>query len=72
MGIVVQRRADHFDDDLVGDQLALIHIAFSRQAQRGLTGNLAAEEVSRAEVLQTVPTHQSFGLRTFATAGRAE
>ena len=41
-GIVYQGMVNHTDNYLVGHQLALVHQAFSSQAQGGLTGYFAA------------------------------
>src|SRR5205807_9884297 len=63
---------DHLDDDLVGDQLSLLHVLLGLVAQVGSVPDRLAQEIAGDDVGQAEVFAQAFALRALTRPGRAE
>ena len=63
---------DHRDDHLVGDQLALLHVAVREAAELGPGRARGAQHVAGRDVREAEVRRQQRGLGALAGAGRAE
>ena len=58
------------DDDLVGDELARVHVALGLEAELGSLGDVLAEDVAGGDVRQPVRLDELGSLRAFARTRR--
>ena len=63
---------DHLHDQLVGDEVAVLHVLARALAKHGALGDLGAEDVAGGDVRQAEVLAQPLGLRALAGARRAE
>ena len=61
----------HADDDLIGDQLSLVHVGLGLAAQGSALADLGPQHVSGGDMRDAVPCGDPLGLGAFARARRA-
>ena len=62
----------HADGDLVGDQVAGVHVRLRLLAQLGVLADVGAEEVARGDVRDRQVLGKERGLRSLARTGRSD
>ncbi len=63
---------DHLVDEIVGDELALVHQALGGSAELGSAGDVIAQEVAGGDLRNSILSHQELGLSAFADAGGSQ
>ena len=69
---LLETLAHQVDDQVIGNQIACVHVAFSLQTELGLILHGSAQNVARGDVRNTEFFNQKSSLRTLAGTRSAE
>ena len=63
---------DHLVDEIVGNELPLVHQGLGRFAEFSAVRDVGAKDVAGGDLRDAVGGHEGFGLRAFADAGSSQ